>query len=108
MNIMQARWPCVSLLGGCCPILVCFAKFPLTASLRPVQMARFGKASGVRPRTVIITQGADPTVVAQYGKLLKFPVGPCWLREVGGYFDSCWQCEWMLFLAAGSIGFCRH
>jgi hypothetical protein len=39
-----------------------------------LQIARFGKASGVRPRTVVITQGADPTVVALQGKLLKFPV----------------------------------
>jgi hypothetical protein len=28
----------------------------------------------VRPRTVVITQGADPTVVALQGRLLKFPV----------------------------------
>lgn len=39
-----------------------------------LRIARFGKASGVRPRTVVITQGADPTVVALQGKLLKFPV----------------------------------
>jgi hypothetical protein len=41
-----------------------------------LQIARFGKASGVRPRTVVITQGADPTVVALQGRLLKFPVSP--------------------------------
>ena len=28
----------------------------------------------MRPRTVVITQGADPTVVALQGRLLKFPV----------------------------------
>ncbi|KAI7844663.1 hypothetical protein COHA_001752 [Chlorella ohadii] len=39
-----------------------------------LRIARFGKASGVRPRTVVITQGADPTVVALGGRILKFPV----------------------------------
>jgi hypothetical protein len=41
-----------------------------------LQISRFSKASGVRPRTVVITQGADPTVVALHGKVIKFPVSP--------------------------------
>lgn len=39
-----------------------------------LRISRFGKASGVRPRTVVITQGADPTVVALGGRIQKFPV----------------------------------
>ena len=36
--------------------------------------SRFPKASGARPRTVVITQGADATVVAALGRITKFPV----------------------------------
>lgn len=39
-----------------------------------LRISRFPKASGVRPRTVVITQGADPTIVALGGKLQTFPV----------------------------------
>ena len=38
------------------------------------QISRAPKASGARPRTVVITQGADPTVVAAYGRIAKYPV----------------------------------
>ncbi|KAL4459058.1 hypothetical protein ABPG75_013923 [Micractinium tetrahymenae] len=39
-----------------------------------LRISRYAKASGVRPRTVVITQGADPTVVALHGRIQKFPV----------------------------------
>lgn len=39
-----------------------------------MKIAALPKASGVRPRCVIITQGKDPTVVAANGKVHEFPV----------------------------------
>ena len=56
---------------------------PLPLRLRPpfplvlhslCQISRFGKASGVHPRTVVFTQGADPTLVAAGGRVHSFPV----------------------------------
>lgn len=38
-----------------------------------VQIARFPKENGSRARTVVITQGKDPTVIAFNGKVQ----GPC-------------------------------
>eukprot|EP00884_Botryococcus_braunii_P014635 jgi/Botrbrau1/23172/Bobra.0041s0023.1 len=38
------------------------------------KIAKFPKANGSRPRTVVITQGKDPTVIAYLGKVLEFPV----------------------------------
>ena len=32
------------------------------------------KANGCRPRTVVITQGAEPTIIAVNGKVHLFPV----------------------------------
>ena len=34
-----------------------------------VQIARFPKENGSRARTVVITQGKDPTVIASMGKV---------------------------------------
>ena len=39
-----------------------------------LQIARLPKQNGSRGRTVVITQGADPTVVATQGKLYQVPV----------------------------------
>lgn len=39
-----------------------------------LRISRYPKASGVRPRTVVITQGADATVVALCGRVTKYPV----------------------------------
>lgn len=38
-----------------------------------LRIARMPKASGCRPRTVVFTQGADPTIVAVNGKVLQYP-----------------------------------
>ena len=38
------------------------------------KIAAFPKANGTRGRTVVITQGADPTVVASEGRILSVPV----------------------------------
>jgi len=40
------------------------------------KLAALPKASGTRPRTVIFTQGKDPTIVAREGVVLEFPVEP--------------------------------
>ncbi|KAL6766360.1 FAP278 [Auxenochlorella protothecoides x Auxenochlorella symbiontica] len=39
-----------------------------------LRISRLPKENGARPRTVIFTQGADPTVVAVHGKVALFPV----------------------------------
>lgn len=39
-----------------------------------LRVSRMSKNNGCRPRTVVFTQGADPTVVAAGGKIAKFPV----------------------------------
>lgn len=39
-----------------------------------LKLSQWPKASEIRKRTTVITQGADPVVVAQDGKLKKFPV----------------------------------
>ncbi|ESR41992.1 Adenosine kinase [Citrus sinensis] len=39
-----------------------------------LKLSQWPKASEIRKRTAVITQGADPVVVAQDGKLKKFPV----------------------------------
>eukprot|EP00245_Coleochaete_scutata_P008334 TRINITY_DN2515_c0_g1_i1.p1 TRINITY_DN2515_c0_g1~~TRINITY_DN2515_c0_g1_i1.p1 ORF type:complete len:373 (-),score=100.80 TRINITY_DN2515_c0_g1_i1:253-1281(-) len=39
-----------------------------------IKMAALPKASGTHKRTVVITQGADPTVIAEDGKVTKYPV----------------------------------
>lgn len=41
-----------------------------------LRISRMPKASGSRGRTVVITQGADPTIVAVNGKVLRFPALP--------------------------------
>ena len=40
----------------------------------PLQISRGPKANGSRPRTVVFTQGAEPTIVAVGGKISLFPV----------------------------------
>lgn len=49
---------------------------PSTPPLHQValRVARLPKASGARPRVVVITQGADPTIVACGGKVMHYPV----------------------------------
>lgn len=39
-------------------------------------IAALPKASGTYPRTVVITQGGDDTVVARFGKVSKYPTPP--------------------------------
>jgi pfkB family carbohydrate kinase len=39
-----------------------------------LQLSRMPKANGSRPRTVVITQGAEPTIVAVGGKVTLYPV----------------------------------
>lgn len=39
-----------------------------------LQISRMPKENGARARTVVITQGKDPTVVAVEGKVTLFPV----------------------------------
>jgi adenosine kinase len=39
-----------------------------------LRISRLPKHNGTRGRTVVITQGADPTVVAGGAKVVKFPV----------------------------------
>lgn len=46
----------------CLPCLLC------------LQISRMPKANGCRPRTVVFTQGAEPTIVAVAGKVQLFPV----------------------------------
>jgi adenosine kinase len=66
-----------------------------------LRIARFGKASGVRPRTVVITQGADPTVVALGGRILKFPVScPSLLLPAAMHFT--WHRRWLQRLPLSS------
>jgi adenosine kinase len=38
------------------------------------QISRMPKANGCRPRTVVITQGKDPTAIAVGGRVRYFPV----------------------------------
>ena len=38
-----------------------------------LQISRMPKVNGSRARTVVITQGADPTIVAINGKVQRFP-----------------------------------
>ncbi len=42
--------------------------------LLPCQISRMSKVNGSRGRTVVVTQGKDPTVVAHEGKVQRFPV----------------------------------
>ena len=39
-----------------------------------VKISQWPKASGAHKRITVITQGADPVVVAEDGKVKKFPV----------------------------------
>lgn len=39
-----------------------------------LKASKFPKENGSRARTVVFTQGSDPTVIAMNGKILKFPV----------------------------------
>lgn len=39
-----------------------------------LKMSALPKASGTRPRVVVVTQGADPTVVANMGKVAIYDV----------------------------------
>jgi len=41
-----------------------------------IKMSQLPKASGTYKRTTVITQGADPVVVAEDGKVKKYPVIP--------------------------------
>eukprot|EP00622_Pseudochattonella_farcimen_P004570 FR739972.1.p1 GENE.FR739972.1~~FR739972.1.p1 ORF type:complete len:152 (+),score=18.62 FR739972.1:2-457(+) len=41
-----------------------------------LKIAALPKASGTRPRVVVITQGPNPTFVACQGKIMTFPVEP--------------------------------
>ena len=56
------------------PLLPLRLRPPPLALCPPPQISRFGKASGVRPRIVVFTQGADPTLVALGGAVQSFPV----------------------------------
>lgn len=63
-----------------------------------LRISRLPKENGARPRTVIFTQGADPTVVAVHGKVALFPVsGPRAARGWG------WRC---LVRGIGRSGCC--
>lgn len=41
-----------------------------------MKISQWQKASGTYKRITVITQGADPVVVAEDGKVKKFPVIP--------------------------------
>jgi adenosine kinase len=41
-----------------------------------MKISKMPKASGHRARTVVFTQGMDPTIVAKEGKLYTYPVIP--------------------------------
>ena len=56
-----------------------------------MQIARFPKENGSRARTVVITQGKDPTVIAFNGKVR----GPC--REE-------WACQAALSASSTATG----
>lgn len=47
---------------------------PLTPGPPALQISRGPKVNGARGRTVVFTQGADPTIVAVNGKVQLFPV----------------------------------
>lgn len=49
------------------------------------------KASGARPRTVVFTQGAEPTIVAVNGKVTLYPV-----PKVRGWGLGCWASAWVV------------
>lgn len=41
-----------------------------------IKISQLPKATGTYKRTTVITQGADPVVVAEDGKVKKYPVIP--------------------------------
>lgn len=41
-----------------------------------IKISQLPKATGTYKRTTVITQGADPVVVAEDGKVTKYPVIP--------------------------------
>ena len=60
-------------------------------ALIALKMSSFLKASGSRPRIVVITQGPGPTIVASNGKVHYHPVAPIHnelLVDVNGAGDA--------------------
>ena len=56
-----------------------------------LRVSRLPKASGARPRTVVFTQGKEPTVVAGGGKVTEYPVqrlDPSLLVDTNGAGDA--------------------
>ena len=47
-----------------------------------VKMAAMPKKNEARPRLVVITQGADPTIAVQNGKISEFPVIPIKTEDI--------------------------
>ena len=41
-----------------------------------MKISKFPKENGARGRTVVFTQGTEPTIVASEGKILQFPITP--------------------------------
>jgi hypothetical protein len=53
-------------------VLMCVMSFPVP--LLRLQISRMPKQNGSRGRTVVITQGSSPTVVAVNGRVTLYPV----------------------------------
>lgn len=64
MTLLQLCWLYLAIL--CCPVVFLQGDDML-------QIAKLPKENESKPRTVVITQGADATIVAKDGKVQPFP-----------------------------------
>ena len=69
-QLSSGCWENTQLLFLSTALLMCWPLHP-DAGHAAVQVARFPKANGSRARTVVITQGKDPTVIAFNGKVRR-------------------------------------
>lgn len=61
-------------MGLCCIANLCCNDQTDNVEEIALKISQWPKASGTRKRITVITQGADPVVVAEDGKVKQFPV----------------------------------
>ena len=83
--MLQLQISCQPKAHGCWPSP---PNSPLPAPLHLLQISRMPKANGCRPRTVVFTQGSEPTIVACAGKVRLFPVIKVGVQASGQIYRS--------------------
>merc|ERR1719460_3211469 len=75
-----------------------------------MKIAQLPKENGSRSRLVVITQGSDPVIAVEHGKLHSFPVAPIPKEEIvdtNGAGDAFVEASWLnRFLAKTSRRWC--